>query len=388
MLGLGSNMMKHPVTGKSIARDGLVLQHNYNLSSVEPLSDGAAAINADADGTDFIDVGLIPITTNDVTISAWVYITDFISGCAIFSNRHGSSPNQGFAIRTAESPDKFQIITDEATTGSATTSSSAKNTNQWYHVCAVLDRDGSQYLYVDGVLEDSTDISGLADSLTHTTSARIGKNFGSYEMNGYICNVGYWNATLSQAQVKSIMNKNYDSLSASEKTDLVSWWNLDSTVPGFTTTVYDNHGGETFGGEILTQPILTGTNWSNVNGTVSDGIGTVTIPADGTYSYFRHGNMTSTYITGGIYRAVVTVKGTAGKDIRVRSEIGSDNGGLTATTGRITLTGNLQTETFDFKSNGQDDDFRIERHDSDEAYSFEIHSVSLKKLNGNTGTLS
>ena len=227
MLGLGSNMMKHPVTGKSIARDGLVLQHNYNLSSVEPLSDGAAAINADADGTDFIDVGLIPITTNDVTISAWVYITDFISGCAIFSNRHGSSPNQGFAIRTAESPDKFQIITDEATTGSATTSSSAKNTNQWYHVCAVLDRDGSQYLYVDGVLEDSTDISGLADSLTHTTSARIGKNFGSYEMNGYICNVGYWNATLSQAQVKSIMNKNYDSLSASEKTDLVSWWNLD-----------------------------------------------------------------------------------------------------------------------------------------------------------------
>ena len=98
--------------------------------------------------------------------------------------------------------------------------------------------------------------------------------------------------------------------------------------------------------------------------------------------------MTSTYITGGIYRAVVTVKGTAGKDIRVRSEIGSDNGGLTATTGRITLTGNLQTETFDFKSNGQDDDFRIERHDSDEAYSFEIHSVSLKKLNGNTGTLS
>ncbi len=218
--------MKHPVTGKSIVRDGLVLQHNYNLSSVEPLSSGAAAINADADGTDFIDVGLIPITTNDVTVSAWVYITNFITACAIFSNRHGTSPNQGFAIRT-HADKKFQVITDEATTGSQTATSAVKNINQWYHVCAVLDRDGSQYLYVDGVLEDSIDISGLADSLTHTTSARIGKNYSAYEINGYVCNVGYWNATLSQAQVKSIMNKNYDSLSASEKTDLVSWWNLD-----------------------------------------------------------------------------------------------------------------------------------------------------------------
>jgi len=389
MLGLGAIMMKHPVTGKSIVRDGLVLQHNYNLSSVEPLSSGAAAINADADGADFIDVGLIPITTNDVTVSAWVYITDFINSCAIFSNRHGSSPNQGFAVRTATSPDKFQIITDEATTGSQTTSSSGKNTNQWYHVCAVLDRDGSQYLYVDGVLEGSTDISGLADSLTHTTSARIGKNFSNYEMNGYVCNVGYWNAALSQAQVKSIMNKNYDSLSASEKTNLVSWWNLDSTTTEVATAVYDNHGGETFGSEILNQPILTGTGWSNANGTVSDdGVGTVTVPADGTYGYFRGNPRPSDYTEGAIYKAVVTVQGTAGKDIRVRSEIGSDNGGLTATTGRITLTGSLQTETFYFISNDQDDDFRIERHNSDEAYSFDIHSASLKKLNGNTGTLS
>ena len=32
---------------------------------------------------------------------------------------------------------------------------------------------------------------------------------------------------LTQPQIKSIMNKNYAALSASEKTNLVSWWNLD-----------------------------------------------------------------------------------------------------------------------------------------------------------------
>jgi len=42
MLGLGSNMIKHPVMGKSIVRDNLVLQHNYTGGAVQPLSDGAA----------------------------------------------------------------------------------------------------------------------------------------------------------------------------------------------------------------------------------------------------------------------------------------------------------------------------------------------------------
>ena len=226
MLGLGSNLTKGGAGAKTIVTDSLVLKHNYAVGAVQPLSDGAAAINADADGLDFIDVGVIEATTNDVTVSAWVYITDWINYAAVFQNRHGSSPNQGFAIRTM-SAKTFDLITDK---GSASTSStsSAKNNNQWYHVCAVIDRSGNQYLYVDGVLEDSDDISGYsADSFSHATTARIGKNYGSSEINGYVCNVGYWNAALSQAQIKSIMNKNYAGLSDSEKTSLVSWWNLD-----------------------------------------------------------------------------------------------------------------------------------------------------------------
>mgnify|MGYP002636795835 CR=1 FL=1 len=226
MLGLGSNLTKGGAGAKTIVTDSLVLKHNYAVGAVQPLSDGAAAINADADGLDFIDVGVIEATTNDVTVSAWVYITDWINYAAVFQNRHGSSPNQGFAIRTM-SAQIFELVIDK---GSASTSStsSAKNNNQWYHVCAVIDRSGNQYLYVDGVLEDSDDISGYsADSFSHATTARIGKNYGSSEINGYVCNVGYWNAALSQAQVKSIMNKNYAGLSDSEKTSLVSWWNLD-----------------------------------------------------------------------------------------------------------------------------------------------------------------
>ncbi len=229
MLGLGTTISK---TGKlgvhdlGIVTSNLVLKHNYDLSSVQPLSDGAAAINADANGTDHIDVGTIEITTNDVSVSAWVYVTDWVDGAAIFCNRHSSSPNPGFLLKKTSS-NTFVIFTDEATSGHVSSSSGAKNANQWYHVCAVLDRDGLQYLYVDGVLEDSDDISALADSLTHATTARIGRTQGTIEFNGYICNVGYWNRVLTQAEIKSIMNKNYAGLTSSETSDLVSWWNLD-----------------------------------------------------------------------------------------------------------------------------------------------------------------
>ena len=59
--------------------------------------------------------------------------------------------------------------------------------------------------------------------------------FGDF-FNGYICNVGYWNAAITQPQIKSIMNKDYAALSASEKTNLVSWWNLDEETATDGTT--------------------------------------------------------------------------------------------------------------------------------------------------------
>lgn len=384
MLGLGSNLTKGGAGAKTIITDGLVLKHNYAVGAVQPLSDGAAAINADANGTDFIDVGLIPITTNDVTISAWVYITDFINGCAIFSNRHGSSPNQGFAIRTAESPDKFQIITDEATTGSATTSSSAKNTNQWYHVCAVLDRDGSQYLYVDGVLEGSTDISGLADSLTHTTSARIGKNFSSYEMNGYICNVGYWNATLSQPQIKSIMNKNYAGLSDSEKTDLVSWWNLDSTIPELTTAVYDNHhgGGEVLGSNaVINEDFGVDDNWTQGTGWDIDTVN----------------NKATCNNTSGSTQNLETaarITTLAGKTAILEFTVSDYSGSASMI---VTLEGTGANDFSGVNSNGTYSKvIKVGTSESSIDLFFKaadgwvgsISNVSLKPINGNTGTLS
>ena len=79
MLGLWSSVSKAGNAGASIVGDGLVLKHDYARGPVEPCSTGAADINADGANNDYIDVGAIPITTNDITVSAWIYTTTWVN---------------------------------------------------------------------------------------------------------------------------------------------------------------------------------------------------------------------------------------------------------------------------------------------------------------------
>jgi len=157
MIGLGLNATKNPTVKKTIVRDGLVLRHDYKDRPVELCSSGAADINADGDSNEYIDVGPITIGTGDVSLSAWVNVSTFVNLGGIISNRQTASTYPGLEIRTRDSS-KIEIAIDDG--GSNTESiSGALNTNQWYHVCAVFDRSDKQFLYIDGVLVDSDDIT-------------------------------------------------------------------------------------------------------------------------------------------------------------------------------------------------------------------------------------
>jgi len=355
----------------------LVLKHNYDLSSVQPLSDGAADINADAAANEYIDVGTIAVATGDISLSAWVYVTDWVNFAGIITNRHASDPYPGVQLRCSNGAQSFDIIIDDGASDNVVTSS-VKNSNQWYHLCAVMDRSGSQYLYVDGILEGSSDITDEALTLNHATSTFIGKNYGNTEFRGYICNVGYWNRVLTQAEIKSIMNKNYAGLTSSEKTDLVSWWNLDSVIPDTTTLVYDNHHG---GGEILSSELLTDGGFASGNIT-------------GAGAPFTHDNSsgnaeivnqqlvwTSAASGNNVQHNSVQVAGNTYKvtfDIVSISEGGfkmnHDSSGGKATTGQYSFTYTAPDTSFYIRAVGTTSGI--------------IDNISLKKINGNTGTLS
>ena len=251
MLGLGTSIIKGAgrASNLGIITDNLVLKHDYDAGRVHQVSTGAASINAEAAGTDFINVGTITIGTGDISVSAWVYVTSFVNYAGIFTNREEGGSQPGIEIRTLSS-NKIECIIDDGNS-SDDAESGELETNRWYHVCAVWDRSDKQFLYIDGVLVASEAITTESDTLNHSDDALIGKRtYGSGPtvtyFRGHICNVGYWNRVLSQAEVKSIWYKNYADLTTAEKTSLLSWWNLneETNTSGNAGTggVKDHHG--------------------------------------------------------------------------------------------------------------------------------------------------
>jgi len=249
-LGLGSSLSRASLVTPGIVTDSLVMKHNYSGGSVVPVSDGAAYFDGDAD---YIALGSAIQFADGAnwSLSFWVngadlevastvqYLTYDATGWISYyePNRIVIYPAGGY----------------DAAVNFASISPGFKN-NTWYYITFTCDGD-SIYLYRDGILIDSGD-----PSVTTFEIGAFSDPAGSYEFEGYICNAGVWSGTLTPAQIKSIMNKNYAGLTSSEKDNLVSWWNLDV---GYDEnkhnnvqygTVFDNHhagGSSSFGTELI-----------------------------------------------------------------------------------------------------------------------------------------
>ena len=363
-------MMKHPVTGKSIVRDGLVLQHNYNLSSVEPLSSGAASF----DGTDdYIALGASNslVTGTNVTLACWFQLLD-TDNAYLFQNQKGSASSNIFLRLNS---DGHGFIGAGVWTGSTHSiisfDGNVDTTSSWHHI-AYVTTSSAQTLYLDGVAV-ATSTSTFANAASSDQSVLGSLNGATNFLKGYMANMGVWSAALSQAQVKSIMNKNYDSLSASEKTDLVSWWNLDETL-GDKGIVLDKDGA--IGENLLDNADFANgqDDWGGFgsgNTTLLNGVVTL----DGTSGVAQLGQGILT--NGSTYEVEFTITDHNGD--ASNSEI-IDNGGnsLFAIPGdgvykiHFTLAYANANMTFRAKSGSK----------------FSISNISVKLVNGNHGTLS
>jgi hypothetical protein len=222
MIGLGSSIAKPGKIGKRIVRDGLVLKHDYNAGAVEPCSTGAASFNGTSD---YIAINAKPVDTADATYCFWANSSETGSNSAYFA--HGGSAVGEFSgnFATTDKPllylksDLYQYWVD---TGFA-------DDGKWHHWALIVDVDDMTAckLYIDGVEIAQDNTRNTAGTVTNYGNLEIGRKNTSNEFDGYMCNFGVWDVHLTQAQVKSIMLKDYAALSASEKTSLVSWWNLD-----------------------------------------------------------------------------------------------------------------------------------------------------------------
>lgn len=248
MLGLGSGAIKGGIKGIEnfgIITDNLVINHsNYNAEPVQPCSIGAAYFDDSAN--DYISIGN-PANLNmgdgSFSVSCWARSIpgDHATNADFVLSKTGGEStaaggDEGYALYLGNSRTDWVFWASDGTGAGKANTTVAITANQWYHLCGTFDGSRTVRLYVDGVLVNTGTAANSGASAVDLGDIDVGNDFNigrgssdTRDFSGHICNVGVWKGVvLTQAQVKSIMLKNYAALSASEKTGLSSWWNLSS----------------------------------------------------------------------------------------------------------------------------------------------------------------
>ena len=234
-LGLGTGFGKGGIISSilGIVTDSLVMKHMYPAGAAQPLSDGAAYFDG---ANDYIEIAdNANLTFDACSFSAWIYVTDATTFPIIGKGVYDTSAEYQLKV---QNDDKIHFwVADESVSSCHIGRSSPTITsyeNQWIHVAATYDGGTSSSglkIYINGIQVDDANDEANAGSFVAMENKEadvyIGKYISEYG-DGYICNVGVWSAELTQPQIKSIMWKNYAGLIDSEKTNLVSWWNLSA----------------------------------------------------------------------------------------------------------------------------------------------------------------
>ena len=388
MLGLGSSLYKAGKIGKSIVRDGLVLRHDYNAGAVQPLSDGAASFVRS--NTDSISLGvgtaLTPMATG-FSACFWAKTKDASIDQMVLAGDNGTHQRMYIGIEDGH----YAFGIGDSVWGAETTAA----TTEWTHVALTYTTGDVAQLYLNGVkdrVDNDNDASAFTDG-TFGSDFYIGQQGTGtgFAFDGYICNVGIWSAALTQPQIKSIMHKDYAALSASEKTSLVSWWNLDSVIPDTTTFVYDNHHGdaETLGSELVGSAFYTAASWTG-GGDISEFTTTsvnylrdTTIPGEtgnGDYIYLKaSGDRLTTNLT-------------VGKTYKVEADFTTDDANAV-----MAIKNSDNAYTYSSTGDGAKVMYFVATHITNDRLMFsdisadkfaKMANVSIKPVNGNTGTLS
>ena len=380
MLGLGNSLIKGGTTGPTIITDGLVLKHNYDAGAVVPVSDGAAYFDGDADK---IAIGAKPVDTADATYCFWS--KSDVTGDNRSVIGHGAHSVGEFS--TNHSGTGQPLLYLESAFYQYWVDTGFSDDNKWHHWALVVDISHveSSKLYIDGVeiaKGSGQDSGGSATAYGNMNIGHPGSGSDGYK--GYLANIGVWSGHLSQAQIKSIMNKNYAGLSAGETASLVSWWNLDSVIADYDTNdglILDNHAG-------LGPELINLSNSDDYGGTGESGDFVVTGDQTATWTGNDIGNPQTSYEYLGLDLVVPVNALESGKIYKIQlistNYQGVSSYGFSETGGAsdsLRGSGNFnKTETFVSDGNA----IRIFAYDS---HSFDA-TISCKEVLGNPGDLT
>ena len=161
------------------------------------------------DGTnDFVSLGvsnaIIAASQDPVSFSCWVKTADVTNAGYIFSCQKGDG-SSAFSVNVQANGKPRGIIWNGGSAHNFPAATTSVDDSEWHHV-AVVAKNNSQKIYVDGSLEAET--TGAMDLPTSTDDCAIGAhNAGqSNFFNGSITNLAIFTVELSASAVASIYN--------------------------------------------------------------------------------------------------------------------------------------------------------------------------------------
>ena len=263
-------------------------------SQAEAIGNGSASFNGSSDYVEVADSQVLQ-TNDDMTISAWIYVTGTTDGVykVIAMKRDSGGTNYQFYLSNEASP-KLRFWDGS----SATSSTSAITKNEWNHV-AVSIQDGvtnGTVFYINGIADGTATFNISSDD----SPLFIGKHSTSDTYwSGNISQLGIWQGALSQSQVQSLMEStSYAKIPASVKSTLGSElvtsitnsssnpWETFSGASGNTLASATNDAGTS--GEMFSQQLgLSANTLVKVTVTVTLNAGTIKAQfcaSDGSYT--------------------------------------------------------------------------------------------------------
>ena len=394
-----------------IIKDNLVLSHDYQTKSVIPVSDGAAYFNSS--NTDYILLSDTMQSTfrGDWSVSMWIKPLNAASSSlqALMGSKNSSTEDWWYVAIDDGDLVAYYKANNDADNARSDGQVLSSGVEGWHHVAFTVKKFTATtgwLLYLDGaeVRRDST-LGTTAENwelFTTDIPPMIGGQNNDDSVNnvfdGYIANVAVYGEQLTQAKVNSIMNKNYDGLTTSDKTNLVSWWNLDDTVDTVAdglTHVYDSHYGGTgaeLGAELFSNPNFDDTSaWVDKNIDESDTVALSTEQVrNGQYSLYVNVNISGEGTGQGITTTADKLYEVSGWFYVVSgvAKINPNDGHFTAGTElRTTTTGEWEYISGYLKASGTGGSKDIYIQSSGGAAEFYIDNVSIKEVQGNTGEL-
>jgi hypothetical protein len=225
--GLNVDFKKIKYTLNRVITDNQVLWWKMNQSAMVPIGVGSILF----DDTQRIDMGE-PASldiTGDHTIMGWAKFEGFGSENCIIGTHDGT---QGTMIYTKSTAITFLVNLTNTCSINATGNVALY---KWHHYAATLSGTDAK-IYMDGKLMDTATYSAPTTNSVSFAIGAYNTTLGSFD--GNITKCGVWGAALTGDQINSIMNKSYSQFTTSEKTDLISWWDLNDL-----TDVEDKHAG-------------------------------------------------------------------------------------------------------------------------------------------------